>query len=243
VLTSVHAFALDAKRGVYILAIVGALTGSGLALFAWRAPAMRTGALFAPLSREGGITLNNVFLLAATAAVFLGTFYPVFVDLVKGAPVSVGPPYYRMTFVPIFVPLLILASFGPMLNWKRSAWREVVARLRVPLLIAGFAFVAAALAFGTKFVLTGAGLALGVLLIAGAVAVLARRWKLASSSDWRRFVRTTPLATYGLVLAHAGLGVTTLGITAVTAFQTERVLNMTPGQTVDLAGEQITLES
>ncbi len=242
-LTSVHAFALDAKRGVYILAIIGALTGSGLALFAWRAPAMRTGALFAPLSREGGITLNNVFLLAATAAVFLGTFYPVFVDLVKGAPVSVGPPYYRMTFVPIFVPLLILVSFGPMLNWKRNSWREVIARLGAPLLIAGSALVVAIMAIGTSFVLTAGGLALGVFLVAGAVAVLARRWKLASGGDWRRFVRTTPLATYGFVLAHAGLGVTALGITAITAFQTDKVLNMSPGQTAELAGQQITLES
>jgi cytochrome c-type biogenesis protein CcmF len=242
-LTSVHAFALDAKRGVYILGIIGALTGSGLALFAWRAPAMRTGALFAPLSREGGITLNNVFLLAATAAVFLGTFYPVFVDLVKGAPVSVGPPYYRMTFVPIFVPLLILVSFGPMLNWKRNGWREVLARLRVPLLSVGFTLVAAILAFGTSFVLTAGGLALGVFLVAGAVAVLARRWRLTSGSNWRRFVRTTPLATYGFVLAHAGLGITVLGITAVSAFQTDKVLNMSAGQTVDLAGQQITLES
>jgi cytochrome c-type biogenesis protein CcmF len=242
-LTSVHAFALDAKRGVYILGIIGALTGSGLALFAWRAPAMRTGALFAPLSREGGITLNNVFLLAATAAVFLGTFYPVFVDLVKGAPVSVGPPYYRMTFVPIFVPLLILVSFGPMLNWKRNSGREVIARLRVPLLIAGLALVAAIIAFGTKFVLTAGGLALGVFLIAGAAAVLARRWRLTSGGNWRRFVRTTPLATYGFVLAHAGLGITTLGITAVSAFQTDKVLNMSPGQTIELAGQQVTLES
>jgi len=243
VLTSVHAFALDAKRGVYILGIIGGLTGSALALFAWRAPMMRTGALFAPLSREGGITLNNVFLLAATAAVFLGTFYPVFVDLANGAPVSVGPPYYRITFVPIFVPLLLLVSFGPMLNWKRNSWREVLGRLRWPIVIAGFALLLATMVFGIAWVLTAGALALGVFLIAGAAAVLVRRWKLTSGGGWLRFVRTTPLATYGFVLAHAGLGVTTLGIAAVSAFQADRVLNMLPGQRVALGGKEITLES
>ncbi|MBV9570452.1 MAG: heme lyase CcmF/NrfE family subunit [Alphaproteobacteria bacterium] len=243
VLTSVHAFALDAKRGVYILGIIGGLTGTALALFAWRAPAMRTGALFAPLSREGGITLNNVFLLGATAAVFLGTFYPVFVDLVKGAPVSVGPPYYRMTFVPIFIPLLILVSFGPMLDWKRNAWWNVAGRLRLPLLLAAGALFLAVLFLGMKFVLTAGGIALGVFLIAGAAAVLVRRYRFTSGGDWRRFARSTPLATYGFVLAHAGLGVTALGITAVSAFQTEKVLNMRAGQSVDLAGQEVRLES
>ena len=243
VLTSVHAFALDAQRGVYILGIIGGLTGLGLALFAWRAPAMRTGALFAPLSREGGITFNNVFLLGATAAVFLGTFFPVFVDLVNGAPVSVGPPYYKMTFVPIFVPLLVLVSFGPMLAWKRNVWREVIAPLRVSLLIAAAVLVFALSVFGVTFALTAGGLALGTFLIGGAVAVLVRRYRVTSGSDWRRFTRSTPLATYGFVLAHAGLGVTTLGITAVTAFQTEKVLNMRAGQSVDLAGQEVRLES
>ena len=110
VLTSVHAFAVDPRRGVYILGIIALATGSALALFAWRAPAMRSGALFAPLSREGGIALNNLFLLAATATVFLGTFYPVFVRC--GRPFHLGgPPYYELTFVPVVVPLLLLVEF------------------------------------------------------------------------------------------------------------------------------------
>ena len=126
VLTSVHAFALDARRGLYILWIIAALTGSALALFAWRAPSLRTGSLFAPLSREYVITLNNLFLLSATATVFLGTFYPVFMDVLHGDKISVGPPYYQATFVPIFVMLFALVSFGPMLNWKRDELRRVL---------------------------------------------------------------------------------------------------------------------
>jgi len=232
VLTSVHAFALDAARGVYILAIIAVATGSALAVFAWRAPSMRSGALFAPLSREGGITLNNLFLLAATATVFLGTFYPVFVQMFDGRSISVGPPYYHMTFVPIFVPLLALVSFGPMLNWKRNDMREVLARLRWPLAVAGTAFVFCILGFGFAQTLAAGGIALGLFLIAGAAAVLARRR-----------LRATPFATFGMALAHAGLGVTVIGIAAVSAWQTSKVLDMAQGQTVELAGQQITLQS
>ncbi|SRR5579862_1548236 len=232
VLTSVHAFALDAARGVYILAIIAVATGSALAVFAWRAPSMRSGALFAPLSREGGITLNNLFLLAATATVFLGTFYPVFVQMFDGRSISVGPPYYHMTFVPIFVPLLALVSFGPMLNWKRNDAREILARLKWPLVVAGLAFVFCILGFGFAQTLAAGGIALGLFLIAGALAVLARRR-----------LRSTPFATFGMALAHAGLGVTVIGIAAVSAWQTSKVLDMAPGQTVELAGQEITLQS
>ena len=232
VLTSVHAFALDAARGVYILAIIAVATGSALAVFAWRAPSMRSGALFAPLSREGGITLNNLFLLAATATVFLGTFYPVFVQMFDGRSISVGPPYYHMTFVPIFIPLLALVSFGPMLNWKRNDAYAVLARLKWPLVVAAAALVFCILGFGFAQTLAAGGIALGLFLIAGAVAVLARRR-----------LKSTPLATFGMALAHAGLGVTVIGIAAVSAWQTSKVLDMSPGQTVELAGQQITLQS
>ncbi|MEO8926602.1 MAG: heme lyase CcmF/NrfE family subunit [Caulobacteraceae bacterium] len=245
ILTSVHAFALDSRRGVYILAIIAAATGSALTLFAARARAMRTGALFAPLSREGGITLNNLFLLAATATVFLGTFYPVFVEAVHGEAISVGPPYYRQTFVPIFLPLLLLAGFGPMLNWKRDKARTLVRRLAAPLVLAGVALVVATLFAGLGRVLSVLGLSLGVWLIAAAAAVLARRWRIGhgSGTEVLRLARTTPLAVWGMVLAHAGLGVTTLGITAVSAWQTNKVLTLTAGQSTALAGKTVTLQS
>ena len=245
VLTSVHAFAVDPRRGVYILAIIAAATGSALALFAWRAPAMRSGALFQPLSREGGITMNNLFLLVATAIVFLGTFYPVFVDILHGDTISVGPPYYQATFVPLFCPLLVLAGIGPVLNWKRDTARTLLQRLRWPLGLAGAAFVAGVVLAGFGKTMSAIGLALGVWLIASAGMLLVRRWR--KDADWLaslgRLLRTTPLAIFGLVLAHAGLGVTAIGVSAVTAWQSNAVLFMVPGQSTNLAGARITLES
>ncbi len=232
VLTSVHAFALDSARGIYILAIIAVATGSALAVFAWRAPSLRSGALFGLLSREGGITLNNLLLSAAAATVFLGTFYPVFVQMFDGRSISVGPPYYHLTFVPIFVPLLCLVSFGPMLSWKRDAWRAVISKLKWPLIAAAGALTFCVIGFGFSQTLAASGIALGFFLILGAGAILARRR-----------LRTTPLSTWGMIVAHAGLGATVIGITAVTAWQTSKVLDMTPGQTVELAGQQVTLQS
>ena len=243
VLTSVHAFALDARRGLYILWIIAALTGSALALFAWRAPSLKTGALFAPLSREYAITLNNLFLLAATATVFLGTFYPVFMDVLHGDKISVGPPYYHATFAPIFVMLFALVSFGPMLNWKRDELRRVLARVRGPAALAAGVIVAAAVVFGLGHLFAALGLGLGVWLIAGAALVLVRRWRVGAGpwADTLALARGTPLAVLGLVIAHAGLGVTTIGVTAVSAWQTNKVLSMSPGQSVSLAGNTISM--
>jgi cytochrome c-type biogenesis protein CcmF len=201
--------------------------------------------LFAPLSREGGIAVNNLFLMAATATVFLGTFYPVFVEIAGGKSISVGRPYYELTFVPVAVPLLLLVSVGPMLNWKRNQAREVLMRLRWPILLSLLALVSGVLAFGLTQIIAAGGLALGLLLIAGAVAVPTRYWKISSSlgGDLSRFLRATPLSVWGMSLAHAGLGVTVIGITAVTAWQSSKILEMKTGQTVELAGAQYTLNS
>jgi cytochrome c-type biogenesis protein CcmF len=245
VLTSVHAFAVDAQRGIYILGIIAFATGCALGLFAWRAPALRSGALFAPISREGAITVNNLLLVTAGATVFLGTFFPVFVDLFNGQKISVGPPYYKEMFAPLAVVLLLLVNFGPMLNWKRDVALKVVARLKWPLLASCIALAVAWFVAGWAQILAAAGLGLGVFVIAGAIAVLARRWQLATGSgvSLRRAVRMTPLAVWGMVLAHAGLGVTAIGITAVSAFQTSVVVDMVPGQAVDLAGRRVTLST
>lgn len=240
VLTSVHAFAVDPERGVYILAIIVLTTGVALGLYAWRAPAMKSGALFAPLSREGGITLNNLLLLAATATVFLGTFYPVFVDALRGAKISVGPPYYGIAFTPLAIPLLALVSVGPMLNWKRNEFAVLWAKLKWPLIVAATAFAAATIAFGIGKVATAAAIALGAWLIAGSAAILVRRWR---GAGGMRLLRSTPAAVLGMALAHAGLGVLTLGVTGVTAFETSHVLAMKPGDVTELAGERVTLDS
>ena len=131
VLTSVHAFASDPRRGVFILLLLSLYTGGALLLFAWRAPQLQGGGLFAPISREGGLLLNNLLLTTAAATVLLGTLYPLFLDLVAGQKVSVGPPFYNMTFVPIMVPLLVAMAVGPMLPWKRGDLWAALSRLKL----------------------------------------------------------------------------------------------------------------
>jgi cytochrome c-type biogenesis protein CcmF len=240
ILTSVHAFAVDPQRGVYILGILAATTGLSLALYSWRAPAIRSGALFQPLSREGGITLNNLFLTALTATVFLGTFSPVFIEMINGDKISVGPPYYAKTFSPLAVPLLFLVVFGPMLNWKRDEARKVFDRVRIPAIVAGLVLVVALPFGGLKGVATAGGLALSAWLILGSVWILGRRWW-SGRAYLGRAIRTTPRSIVGLVTAHAGLGLLTLGITGVTAWDSDKVLNMKVGDSVAFAGRTLTL--
>lgn len=240
ILTSVHAFAVDPQRGVFILAILAVTTGVSLALYAWRAPAIRSGALFQPLSREGGITLNNLFLAALTATVLLGTFSPVIIEMINGDKISVGPPYYARTFAPLAIPLLILAVLGPMLNWKRDEAGRALAKLKVPALIAAGVLLVALVAGGLKGVLTAGALAIAAWLIAGSAAILGRRWY-AGRANLMRAVRTTPRSVWGLTVAHLGLGLLLLGITGVTAWDSDKVLNMRPGQSVAFAGRTLTM--
>ncbi|WP_337189189.1 heme lyase CcmF/NrfE family subunit [Phenylobacterium sp.] len=240
ILTSVHAFAVDPQRGVYILGILAATTGASLALYAWRAPALRAGALFQPVSREGGVTLNNLFLTALTATVFLGTFSPVFIEMLNGDKISVGPPYYNRTFAPLAVPLMMLVVFGPMLNWKRDEAKRVLQRVRVPAILAGVALILAVVLGGLDHLLAAGGIALGAWLLFGSLAVLARRWW-AGRGYLARSILTTPRAVVGLVIAHAGLGLLVIGVTGTTAWDSEKVLNMRPGQTIEFAGRSLTM--
>jgi cytochrome c-type biogenesis protein CcmF len=242
ILTSVHAFAVDPRRGIYILGIIAVTTGAALGLYAWRAPGLRTGALFAPLSREGGITLNNLFLVALAATVFLGTFSPVFIELVGSDKISVGPPYYARTFAPLAIPLLALVVFGPMLNWKRDAVAAVLRRVRIPAAIAAAAILVGLVTVGWKGVVSAAALGLAAWLVAGAFAIPARRWW-AGRANLRRSIRTTPPAVLGLSLAHAGLGLLLLGVTGVTAWHSDKVLTMRPGDSTAFAGRTITLQA
>jgi cytochrome c-type biogenesis protein CcmF len=242
ILTSVHSFAVDPQRGIYILGIITVTTGAALGLYAWRAPSMRTGALFAPLSREGGITLNNVFLVALAATVFLGTFSPVFIEILGKDKISVGPPYYARTFAPLAIPLLALVVFGPMLNWKRDNVAAVLKRVRVPAGLALAALLVGLITVGWKAVVSAASLGLVAWLLAGAFAIPGRRWW-AGRANLRRSIRTTPPAVLGLTLAHAGLGLLLLGVTGVTAWHSDKVLTMRPGESTVFAGRTLTLQS
>jgi cytochrome c-type biogenesis protein CcmF len=234
ILTSVHAFAVDPERGVFILAMIVGATGGALALFAWRAPLLKSGALFSGISREAGLTLNNLFLMAITAVVFLGTFYPVIMEAVSADKISVGPPYYNLVFVPLTVPLLLLVTAGPMLAWKRDSLASLGAKLKWPALLTLAVGAVLWLALGWARATAAFGFALGFWLILGGLLVLARRWQGGGSRFSWRLVRTTPAAVLGMALAHAGLGITTVGVTAMSHFAESKILVMREGEATGL---------
>jgi cytochrome c-type biogenesis protein CcmF len=244
VLTSVHAFAVDPARGIFILAIMGVFIGGALALFAWRAPLLGQGGLFAPISREGALVLNNLLLTTACAAVFVGTLYPLALEALTGDKISVGAPFFNLTFTPLIVPLLIAVPFGPLLAWKRGDLVAAAQRL----------MAAAAIAIGVAVVLLAfhhrgpwlapVGIGLGLWLILGALSEIAYRVKLAgadSAEVWRR-LRNLPRAAYGSALAHAGLGLTVIGIVATTAWRSEAIVALKPDDTAEIAGYELTFK-
>jgi len=241
VLTSVHAFAVDPERGVFILGIMAFFIGGAFALFAWRAPLLSQGGLFAPISREGSLVFNNLMLTVACAAVFVGTLYPLALESVTGEKISVGAPFFNLTFVPLMIPLLLAVPFGPLLAWKRGDLLAAMQRLMVALIVSVFAIIAV-LAFHQKGPwLAPLGVGLGVWLIMGAATDIAFRAKVFSASaaeSWRR-LRNLPRAAFGSALAHAGLGVMVLGLVGTTAWRTERIEALAPGGTVEIAGYQL----
>jgi cytochrome c-type biogenesis protein CcmF len=244
VLTSVHAFATDPARGVFILGLLAITTGGGLALYAWRAPSMAGGGLFAPVSREGSLVLNNLLLATATATVFLGTLYPLFLDALGGDKVSVGAPFFNATFVPIMVPLVAAMAVGPLLAWKRGDLRGALQRL-----IAAFA-AAVLVALATLYfarggpVLAVLGMALAAWLFFGTASEFAERVRLfrVPLADSIQRAAALPRAAYGMLIAHAGMAFTVAGITATSAWETESIAAMRPGDRARLGGYEFVLQ-
>jgi cytochrome c-type biogenesis protein CcmF len=245
VLTSVHAFATDPARGVFILAILFGSTGGALLLYAWRMSAVRQGAPFAMFSREGSLVLNNALLVSACGTVFLGTFYPLFIDLMTTDKISVGPPFYNRTFVPLFIPVLLVMAIGPFLKWKRDNWRDVMGKMKLPLIAATVALAIVVVLNGGTYLLTAIGLALAVWTIAGAIWVLVKRIKLgvAPLGTTLSLLRTTPRSFFGLVLGHAGMGCVVAAIATVMTWQQENILAMNVGDTTTIGGYQVLLKS
>jgi cytochrome c-type biogenesis protein CcmF len=245
VLTSVHAFALDPARGVFILGLILLATGGALTLYALRVPHLKYGASFAPISRESGLVVNNMLLSAAAATVFLGTFYPLIIDMIGDDKISVGPPYYNRTFVPIMIPLLVMMVVGPLLKWKRDNLRAAAGRLRYPLLAGLFAAIAVLTATFGRNTFAAAFMAVAVWLIVGSLAALAYRTRFGEATlhTTLRLARGTPRAFYGLVIAHAGMGLTVAGITGMTSWATEKIDMLRPGQSLELSGYALRLRS
>jgi cytochrome c-type biogenesis protein CcmF len=245
VLTSVHAFATDPARGVFILGLILLASGGALTLYALRAQHLRYGAPFAPISRESGLTVNNVLLSAAVATVFLGTFYPLIVDMIGNDKISVGPPYYNRTFVPIMVPLLLAMAVGPMLKWKRDDLRSALGRLRYPALVSVLvAILVLIITFGRNAI-AATFMAVAAWLVVGSLAAWAYRTRLGAAplATTLRLARTAPRAFYGLVIAHAGMGITVAGITGMTSWATEKIEMLRPGQSLQLSGYDLRFRS
>ena len=245
VLTSVHAFASDPTRGIFILALLLIAIGGAFAMFAWRAPTLVSGGSFAPISRESALVLNNVLLATAAATVLLGTLYPLILATFGGPKISVGPPYFDRTFVPLMIPVLLAAPVGALLAWKRGDLPGVMQRLVVALLVVMGAVALWLMLQGWQHLGAALGLGLAVWLIVGSLVDLAERialFRATPAQSWRR-LSGLPRSAFGVVVAHAGVGLLVLGITGATALRQERIAAVAVGDTVELAGTAVRLVS
>ncbi|MFQ5533683.1 MAG: heme lyase CcmF/NrfE family subunit [Sphingomonadales bacterium] len=238
VLTSVHAFATDPRRGIFILGFLAVVIGGSLLLYAIRASALKRGGLFAPISREGGLVVNNLLLSTALAMVLLGTLYPLFLDAVAGVKITVGPPWFNFVCVVVMVPLVLLMGIGPLLSWKRADIPGVLTRLRAAVVASVIVALGVWYVAGDAPVAAILGMALGVWLLAASLVQLAERTRLfrAPPGDSLRRAIGLPLAFWGMTFAHIGLAVAILGITASTSWQSERLQIMKAGDTVEAGG-------
>ncbi|QOF72792.1 heme lyase CcmF/NrfE family subunit [Aminobacter sp. SR38] len=237
VLTSVHSFASDPSRGVFILCILTLFIGGSLALFAFRASQLAAGGIFHPISREGALVLNNLFLTTATATVLIGTLYPLVVEALFGDKISVGEPFFNLTFGPLMIPLLVVVPFGPLLAWKRGDVFAVAQRLMVAFGAALLAVLVTYLFIDGASVFAALGAGLSAWLVLGALTDLALKagiGNVAPRVALRRFVGL-PRSVFGTAIAHLGLGLTLLGIVGVLSFEKEAILVMKPGQVVEIS--------
>ncbi|MEO1305704.1 MAG: cytochrome c-type biogenesis CcmF C-terminal domain-containing protein, partial [Pseudomonadota bacterium] len=245
VLTSVHAFAVDPDRGVFILALLIIATGGALALYALRSGKIAHGASFEVESREAGLVLNNVMLVVSTATVFLGTFYPLVIDAMTGDKITVGPPYFEMTFGPIMAVLILFMAVAPLMKWRTDSWRRLQKTL---LVMAGLSIpVVLAVAVFGNVVLGAIGIGLAVWLCAGTVANYGRKLRVGApkSTIGNLFQRFTllPGATHGFALAHLGLAVCTIGVVSMGVWADEEVDRLKLGESIELSGYEFRLEA
>jgi cytochrome c-type biogenesis protein CcmF len=230
VLTSVHAFAVDPARGIFILGLFALMIGGALVLYAWRTARIGLGGEFAPLSRESLLLANNVLLVAAAGAVMLGTLYPLALDAVGGGKISVGPPYFDTVFAPLMAPALFLMGVGPLARWKRASLPELVVLLRWALGVSLAAGLLLPFAFGQWHALVGFSLALAIWIVV--TALLSLRGRLRQTR-----------AHYGMMLAHIGVAVFVVGVALVKGYDAEQDANLRPGDTLELGGYVFRLES
>lgn len=240
VLSSVHAFATDPERGLFILAFLVLVVGGSLALFAWRAPRVGLGGSFEPVSRESMLLANNLLLSVSAAAVLLGTLYPLVLDALGGGKISVGPPYFQAVFVPLVTPALFLMGVGPLARWRAAPLPQLTQRLKWA---AGASVASAALAplvLQAWTPLVGLGLLLAVWIVASSLTATFERVRPQAGQPLR--LRALAGSAGGMLLAHLGVGVFVAGVTVVGGFASERDLRMAPGDTAEIGGLRFRLD-
>ena len=237
VLTSVHAFATDPKRGIFILAFLVAVIGSSLVLFAWRAPKVGLGGRFAVLSRESLLLTNNVLLVVACASVLLGTLYPLLIDALAMGKISVGPPYFDAVFVPLMVPALFLMGVGPFARWKEASVAELLRTLRWAFAAAVIVAIVLPFVYGSWKPLTALGILLAAWIVfSGTLNFIERVQATRAGQSFLTAAMKQPRTFFGMHTAHVGVAVFVVGVTMVQSYQEEKDVKMAPGETVSVAG-------
>jgi cytochrome c-type biogenesis protein CcmF len=237
VLTSVHAFATDPKRGIFILAFLVAVIGSSLVLFAWRAPKVGLGGRFAVVSRESLLLTNNVLLVVACASVLLGTLYPLLIDALAMGKISVGPPYFDAVFAPLMVPALFLMGAAPFARWKEASVAELLRTLRWAFVAAIVVAIVLPLLYGSWRPLTALGILLAAWIVfAGTLNFVERVQSTRAGQSFLAAAMKQPRTFFGMHTAHVGVAVFVVGVTMVQSYQEEKDVKMAPGETVSVAG-------
>ncbi|MBV2234961.1 MAG: heme lyase CcmF/NrfE family subunit [Sterolibacterium sp.] len=229
VLTSVHAFATDPQRGIFILIFLAVVIGSSLLLFAWRAPKVGLGGRFALLSRETLLLVNNVLLVVACGAVLLGTLYPLLIDALGLGKISVGPPYFETVFVPLMLPLMFMIAVGPLARWKEAQLVDLMRRLKWPALFSLLAAIALPLLLGRWSVLIALSIFMAVWIGAAALQQIHQRLRISKPAR----------AWWGMHLAHLGVAAFIVGVTLVQGYETEKDVRMVPGDTVTIGNYSV----
>ena len=243
VLTSVHAFATDPKRGIFILGFLTVVIGGSLLLFAWRAPRVGLGGAFKLVSREGALLMNNVLLVVAAGSVLLGTLYPLILDALGLGKISVGPPYFETVFVPLMAPVIFLMGVGPIMRWKSMPVPELAVILRWAFAVGVATAIVLPLLFGRWSPLLGLGFLLAGWTVASCALSLWRRLRQEDSASgmWLR-LRSGSRSYYGMLLAHFGIAIFVVGVTLVKGYESESEVRMAPGDTATLADHSFRFE-
>jgi cytochrome c-type biogenesis protein CcmF len=231
ILTSVHAFAVDPKRGSFILALLALYIGGAMLLFALRIGTVKEGSTFEPVSREGALVANNLFLSAILGIVLVGTLYPLVTEAM-GVKVSVGPPYFNLVTGPIALALVATMAAGPLLRWRSDRLKVVAGRVALPILIGASALLALVIFAPELGILPLLGLVFALAVGAASLAPL-----------WKRNLRRTPLFIWGMVISHFGIAVALAGMASESAFSREKLVAARPGETVTVGPWAVRFDS